>query len=276
MNNLVKQILAMVAGGLIVIGALHVSGVSAQRQDSVTDTVAPAEADATLVSYEPVFQYQGQLLSPTTGQPVADGTYPITFRLYQELNGTQESFWGQLMSVPVTSGIFSVVLGGTAGSPIPYSAFDGRQLYLGVQVGSDPEMTPRQPIYPIPYAMNARFFNGLTTSDFVPIRRGPVAYGIVNSNCSRERGFRFSSTRSVVGGQPRTGECVITVRDANDNPINYNLNEFTTVVSVVESSECQGGSFATTGSGNGNLYIDVYQANGSQRDCKFHFITFQP
>ena len=271
MNNLVKQILAMVAGGLIVIGAFHVSGVSAQLQDSQTDTVAPAEADATLVSYEPVFQYQGQLLSPTTGLPVADGTYPITFRLYQELNGTQESFWGQQMSVPVTSGIFSVVLGGAAGSPIPYSAFDGRQLYLGVQVGSDPEMTPRQPIYPIPYAMNARFFNGLTTSDFVPIRRGPVAYGIVNADGSRQRGFRFSSGRSSF-----FGEYAITIRDANDNPINYNLNDYVTQVTVVESDECRGGSFATTGSGNGNLLIDIYRADGSQRECKFHFITFQP
>ena len=240
MNNLVKQILAMVAGGLIVIGAFHVSGVSAQLQDSQTDTVAPAEADAALVSYEPVFQYQGQLLSPTTGQPVADGTYPITFRLYQELNGTQESFWGQQMSVPVTSGIFSVVLGGAAGSPIPY-------------------------------AMNARFFNGLTTSDFVPIRRGPVAYGIVNADGSRQRGFRFSSGRSSF-----FGEYAITIRDENDNPINYNLNDYVTQVTVVESDECRGGSFATTGSGNGNLLIDIYRADGSQRECKFHFITFQP
>lgn len=271
MSNLVKQVLAMVVGGLIVIGAFYVSGVSAQYQDSTVDTVAPAEADAALVSFPAVYQYQGQLLSPTTGQPVADGTYPITFRLYQEVNGLQESFWGQLISVPVSRGLFSVVLGSTAEAPIPDAAFDGRQIWLGVQVGTDPEMTPRQPIYPVPYAMNARFFNGLTTSDFVPIRRGPVAYGIVNSNGSRERGFRFSSARSSF-----FGEYAITIRDANENPINYNLNEYVTLVTVIESSECPGGSYATTGSGNGNLIIDIYQANGSQRECKFHFITFQP
>ena len=94
---------------------------------------------------------------------------------------------------------------------------------------------------------------------------------IVNADGSRQRGFRFSSSRSSF-----FGEYAITIRDENDNPINYNLNDFVTQVTVVESSECQGGSFATTGSGNGNLIIDIYRADGSQRECKFHFITFQP
>jgi len=36
------------------------------------------------------------------------------------------------------------------------SDIDGKQLYLGIQVGSDPEMTDRQAIYPVPYAFSLR------------------------------------------------------------------------------------------------------------------------
>lgn len=269
MNSIVKQILTMVVGGLIVAGGFYVTSALA-NQETPLRTVAPVETDVVLATISPVFQYQGQLLSPTTGQPVADGTYPITFRLYQDVSGTQESFWGEQLSVPVSRGLFAVSLGAGA-SPIPDSAFDGRQLFLGVQVGSDPEMTPRQPLYPVPSAMNARFFNGKTTSDFVESRRGPVAYGIVNADGSREKGYRFSS------GRHTTGEYVIEIKDANGNTINYNLNDYVTQVTVIEDrNTCPNGYFATSGSIDGKLLVDIYESHTIQRDCKFHFTVIQP
>lgn len=269
MISLVKQVLTMVVGGLIVAGGFYVTGALANQEAPLGATAT--EGTLAVSSTLPVFQYQGQLLSPTTGQPVADGTYPITFRLYQDMGGAQESFWGEQVSVPVSRGLFSVVLGSTAASPIPVTAFDGRQLHLGVQVGSDPEMTPRQPIYPVPSAMNARFFNGLTTSDFVESRRGPVAYGIVNADGSRQKGYRFGSSRHTLG------EYVIEIKDADGNTIDYNLNDYVTQVTVIEdTTTCPNGYFATSGSRDGKLLIDLYESHSIQRDCKFHFTVLQP
>ena len=48
------------------------------------------------------------------------------------------------------NGLFSTYI------PCSSSVIDGRQLYLGVQVGTDAEMTDRQPIYPVPYAWSLR------------------------------------------------------------------------------------------------------------------------
>jgi hypothetical protein len=51
----------------------------------------------------------------------------------------------------VDNGLFNMDLNGCSSSDV-----DGKQLYLGITVGSDPEMTPRQPIYPVPYARSLR------------------------------------------------------------------------------------------------------------------------
>jgi len=48
----------------------------------------------------------------------------------------------------VSNGLFSAYV------PCSSSVVDGRQLYLGVKVGSDIEMTDRQFIYPVPYAFS--------------------------------------------------------------------------------------------------------------------------
>ncbi|MCB0132723.1 MAG: hypothetical protein KDD78_17795 [Caldilineaceae bacterium] len=269
MKNFVKSLFLMLLGGVLVGGVLMATGAYAQLSPSESDTPdQPVVADATL-SYPAVFGYQGQLLSPSTGKPVANGVYPMTFRLYTD-GSTPNSFWGQPLSVQVTDGLFNVTLGAADGFAIPVEAFDGRDLFLGIQVSGDAEMTPRQPIRPVPYAMNSRFFNGKTTSDFVETKRGPVAYGIVKSDGGREKGYRFSS------GRANTGTYEITVKDANDDNINYNLNDYVTVVTVVGSDLCTGGSYATSGSGGGKLFIDVFNSAGQRRDCKFHFMTFKP
>jgi hypothetical protein len=63
--------------------------------------------------------------------------------------------------VTPTDGFFEVMLGDPADAatnpdqkPL-VSFFDGRQLSLGIKVGSDPEMSPRAPIVSAPYALLA-------------------------------------------------------------------------------------------------------------------------
>ena len=91
--------------------------------------------------------YQG-MLTDSSGNPLT-GTYSVTFRLYDVATGGT-ALATDTHSVTTTQGLFTTTL--TFGPQY----FDGRALWLGVKVGSDAEMTPRQPLQPVPYALGLR------------------------------------------------------------------------------------------------------------------------
>jgi hypothetical protein len=94
------------------------------------------------------FTYQGRLTN-ALGQPVPNGTYAMTFRLY-DLATAATPLATAVANPTVTNGLFVVNLSGFA------SHVDGKDLYIGVQVGGDPELSPRQRIAPVPYALSLR------------------------------------------------------------------------------------------------------------------------
>lgn len=96
--------------------------------------------------------YQG-VLTVDNGSFVPDGNYNITFRLYDVAAGGAALHTENFPAVAVERGGFSVILGSI--SPLPV-IFD-RQIYLGVQVAADPELTPRVALASSPYAMALRF-----------------------------------------------------------------------------------------------------------------------
>ncbi len=64
--------------------------------------------------------------------------------------------WEQtIASVPVSSGVFSVILTGDATWPLDTVAFN-EPIDLGVKVGTDTEMTPRTPLTSVAYALGLR------------------------------------------------------------------------------------------------------------------------
>lgn len=95
--------------------------------------------------------YQG-MLTDGVGAPVPDGTYDLTFKLYFVASGPGWQWQETQSGVPVTGGMFSVQLGSV--NPLTL-AFD-RPLFLGVQVGTDPELAPRTPLSSSPYALGVR------------------------------------------------------------------------------------------------------------------------
>jgi hypothetical protein len=163
------QIRSMFLGGLIValVAALALVGVRVWAQEG--DGAAPdAVAEVTATTLR--LTYQGRLLIPGTGQPRPDGSYGLTFRLYNvESGGT--ALWTEerkgANAVPVTKGAFSVELGSVTALP---AIFNGQDLWLGVtgttQAGDDPEMTPRQRITWQPYALNADRLDNYHASSF--------------------------------------------------------------------------------------------------------------
>jgi len=95
-------------------------------------------------------RYQGQAVDEQ-GVPL-EGPYALTFRLYDaETGGTK--VWEEVQAdVVLTGGHFSVLLGQVT----PLAAMDwGEPCWLSVQVGSEPELAPRQRITSVPLAIRA-------------------------------------------------------------------------------------------------------------------------
>ncbi len=95
--------------------------------------------------------YQGRL-NDAGGNPL-NGSVDITFRLYEDDGSVYPELWNETHAgVSVNNGIFNVVLG--AVTPFPADLFS-EPLLLGIQVDTDPEMTPRRPLLTSPYAFRA-------------------------------------------------------------------------------------------------------------------------
>jgi len=92
---------------------------------------------------------QGRL-TDAGGIPL-NGAYTINFWVYDVADGGGP-ICGNIVTpnVAVINGLFNVTL------DLCQGATNGKQLYLGVKVGDDPEMTPRLPIITVPYAQNLR------------------------------------------------------------------------------------------------------------------------
>ncbi|MGB8983030.1 MAG: hypothetical protein WCC12_14235, partial [Anaerolineales bacterium] len=99
--------------------------------------------------------YQGTL-SDAGGNPVT-GNIDMIFRFYNLSTGGaalwQESHSGA-NAVPVENGLFQVMLGSL--TPIPQSLMtDSSNLWLGITVGTDDEMAPREQLGSVPFAVQA-------------------------------------------------------------------------------------------------------------------------
>ncbi len=96
----------------------------------------------------PQINYQGYL-TESEGTPV-DGTVQMTFTIYDAGTGGN-GLWSETQAVTVSRGVYNVNLGEM--NPINLD-FD-KQYYLGIQAGSDDEMTPRLALTSVGYAFRA-------------------------------------------------------------------------------------------------------------------------
>lgn len=106
-----------------------------------------------------IINYQGKL-TDTSGNLVPDGQYGIVFSIYDVSTGGtalwSETWNSSTTPITIINGEFSVLLG--THNPIPASFFnDHPNTYLGIKVGSDSEMTPRQKIASVGYAFKAEY-----------------------------------------------------------------------------------------------------------------------
>jgi hypothetical protein len=143
-----QRILASVLAVGLLLGLVAGLSLAQGPEPAGREAVAEGEAIAAGIVGDAI-PIQGRL-TDTGGTPLPDGTYMLTFRLYDEFMG------GTVLcedtdSVATADGLFSAYMNWCTSSDI-----DGKELYLGVQVESDPEMTPRQGVYAVPYAWSLR------------------------------------------------------------------------------------------------------------------------
>ena len=109
---------------------------------------------ATISSEVPhVISYQGRLTT-TGGDPVPDGSYDLTFHIYNFPSGGSV-VWGpeNALGVKVENGLFEWQLGSV--TPFPVGLFDDTARWLGIAVESEPEMQPLAKLTSVPFAYNA-------------------------------------------------------------------------------------------------------------------------
>jgi hypothetical protein len=134
--------------GVLLVGlllSLAVGMIQAQGPQPEDDTQAGDQAEAAMDDVIPV---QGRL-TDDSGNPL-NGTYSIRFSIYNVSTGGT-ALCVDVDDVQVTNGLFNAHMDYCENADI-----SGEQLWLGVKVGSDPEMTPRQAIYAVPYAWSLR------------------------------------------------------------------------------------------------------------------------
>ena len=147
MKNKRMAIVAVVLAGLLLC-ATGSSGKGAWAQEGEGSSLQAAMAPPPVSL---LLQYQGRLTDPSTGDPMPDGTYQMTFRLWSDATaGT--ALWNETKNVNVAGGLFSTALGDT--TALSTSIFNSRALWLGIQVESDPEAAPRQQVLPVAYAVS--------------------------------------------------------------------------------------------------------------------------
>lgn len=95
--------------------------------------------------------YQGLLTQPT-GQPIADGTYGLYFRLYDANTGGNLVWEETQTNVLVTKGLFNVYLGSvTSLAGVDFN----QQLWLESGMQNDAAFEPRTRLAVVPYAIHA-------------------------------------------------------------------------------------------------------------------------
>jgi len=109
--------------------------------------------------------YQGRL-TDMDGSPV-NGTEDMIFRLYAIPSGGTALWEETWPDVPVSEGLFNVLLGST--TPIPQNVIsENTSLWLGVTVSTDTEMAPRVQVGSVPFTFQANRAYGLAATDGDP------------------------------------------------------------------------------------------------------------
>lgn len=140
--------------------------------------------------------YQG-LLTDSYGTPLA-GQKTIVVSLYSvATDGT--AFWTDTYTVTPKNGQISIVLG-RDGNALPVGSFTGTT-YVGIKVGADAEMVPRQKVASVAYALKAAAASSVTQAAYATLATmgiAPVGSIIAYGGTTAPVGWLFCDGTSVL------------------------------------------------------------------------------
>jgi hypothetical protein len=140
-----KQAVLLVVA--LCLAALAASDAVIAPQSAASHKPQATTYGAEVIAIPQMLSYQGKL-TDTSGIPVPNSDYSVTFALYTTSSGGSP-FWSETQSVTTEDGLFSVLLGSV--TPIG-SIPDGGVVYLAMTVSGGPELTPRLLIASAAYA----------------------------------------------------------------------------------------------------------------------------
>ncbi len=105
----------------------------------------------TIASVPNLINYQG-LLEDNDGN-LLDGYFDLTFTLYPNSEGTDPLWSEEHLDTYVKDGLFQVILGNI--TPLSEAIFEGDTVWIGIQVGTTPEMRPLLQLTAVPWALRA-------------------------------------------------------------------------------------------------------------------------
>ncbi|MGH7724991.1 MAG: hypothetical protein ACREOU_06135 [Candidatus Eiseniibacteriota bacterium] len=121
-------------------------------------------APSVLAQAPSTMSFQG-VLTDNAGVLVPDGSYDLTFRIYDVAAGGAALWTEAQPGVPVVRGGFSVTLGLVT----PIALVLDRTYFLGTTVGTDPELAPRVRLASSPYALGLRLPFAVTQTGPSPL-----------------------------------------------------------------------------------------------------------
>ncbi len=121
--------------------------------------------------------FQGVLNGPN-GQPLANGSYNLTFRFYTNAATAVALGVTNVSNVPVSGGVASTAI------PVEPVWFDGQTRYLGISVNGGTELAPRVMVTAVPYAVKAVAAEALTAPDSAQFAVSVATNGFVGIGTS--------------------------------------------------------------------------------------------
>ena len=119
-----------------------------KKMSAVIIVLIVASAGLLIANVPNLIDFQGRI-TDSTDNPV-NGPVGITFAVYEDSTGGA-ALWSETQNpVYVSNGLFHVFLG--AVTPLPEDLFNESNRWIGIDVNSDGEMSPRTQIASVPYA----------------------------------------------------------------------------------------------------------------------------
>ncbi len=217
----------------------------------ILGTASMATADV-----PPQINYQGHL-TDDSGAPL-DTVISMTFSVYNDSSMGSLVLWTETQTgVAVNGGLFDVLLGSVI--PIPDTVFASDWTWLGIQIGSDPEIAPRTKLVAVPYAFRVSTVDGSTGG----VISGDVS---IQSDLDLDGDLRVNGKARIGPDNINTGDYAFAAGSGNSatgsgSTVGGGAENQALFISSGVQPDPPGG-FSTVGGGNNNRALGDFSTVG--------------